>query len=65
MIVLDGGTVVLIETESTDETEWVLAHVDSSGYQPDFPERIVVERRYAPELIAGMQADGIDLKAGR
>ena len=65
MKVYDGGSIVMIETETTDETEWILDNVSGDGFNPDYPDRINVERRYAVDILNGMQADGITLTDGR
>ncbi len=64
MRVHDAGSIVVIETETTDETEWILENVSAEGFNPDYPERINVEARYAGALLWGAQADGIKLITG-
>ena len=62
MKVYDAGSIVMIETETTNETEWILDNVSAEGFNPDYPDRINVEARYAGALLFGAQADGIALR---
>ena len=65
MRVYDGGSIVIIEPEDTTETDWILDHVSSEGFNPDYPERVHIERRYAVDILQGAEADGIALRPGR
>ena len=49
--------------ESPDEREWVETFIqDAEGtYNPDFPNRVIVEHRYIRPIIDGMVADGIEV----
>jgi hypothetical protein len=59
--ITDGGSVVLIEPTTDDARTWVDEHIgEDNGFQPYYPT-VVAERRYAGDIISGIQADGFEV----
>jgi hypothetical protein len=55
----DGGSVVLLRPLTPEAVVWVNENIgQDNGYQPYWPV-VVVERRYVPDILEGMQADGL------
>jgi hypothetical protein len=56
-ILEDHGSILFLHPQNQSAREWVKTYVSSEGYQPNWP-RVLVEPRYAPDLIQGLQNDG-------
>jgi hypothetical protein len=53
VVVENHGTIFLFRPLSDSAREWIEENVSREGFHPDWPT-LVVERRYAPDLAAGM-----------
>lgn len=59
----DEGSVVLLRPNTTDAREGVETHIGSdNGYQPYWPT-VLLEHRYADDVIDGILADGLEVEA--
>ena len=58
--VIDGGSAVLLQPLTAEAEAWIEENVDASGFQPYWP-MVACEARYAGDLLAGMEADGLTL----
>jgi len=57
----DQGSIVLIEPVSQAALDWVEEYIgQDNGFQPYWPT-VVVEHRYADDVIEGMLNDGLEL----
>jgi hypothetical protein len=53
------ATVVLLHGTTPEGCSWLDSHVDPDAQR--WAGRIVCERRYVPAIVAGAQADGLDV----
>jgi hypothetical protein len=58
-LVTGGSSVYLLHILSEPAREWVRENVSRQGFQPNFPQSLVVEHRYVSVLVEGMQASGL------
>ncbi len=64
--VLDEGTIVLLEPTTDAEREWFEEHIDKEdSYQPYWPDRVVVERRYATPILDALIEAGFEVAKER
>jgi hypothetical protein len=54
VLVDGGGSLYVFRILSESARDWVTENVSQEGYQPDFPNILYVEHRYARDLAAGM-----------
>lgn len=52
------GSIIIIYANTTDAKEWVKENVSAAGYQPNYPNSIIVEPRYAMDLLNGIKDAG-------
>jgi hypothetical protein len=52
----------LLKCCSDEARAWVEENVNPEGYQPDWPN-LIVEPRYAENLLLGLQSDGLTVAA--
>lgn len=58
----DEGSIVLLALHTRAAQDWARDHVDlETGYQPYFPGKLIVEPRYAADLLQGMTAAGLSI----
>lgn len=57
--VTGGGSVFIFNVLTPSARLWVEENVAKGDWNPDFPNSIVVEHRYARDLAAGMEAAGL------
>jgi hypothetical protein len=58
----DQGTIVIISAKNRKARRWVKTFVSPEGYQPNYPEMVIVEPRYAEAVVKGIIADGFRVK---
>lgn len=57
-------TTVFLLTPLTDAAkEWVVENVSQEGFQPDYPNRLYVERRFIDMLLDGIDGAGLTVDA--
>lgn len=54
----DHGTIFFIRPETDAAKEWVKKNVSQEGYQPYYPDQVVVEHRFVQNIVMGIVADG-------
>lgn len=55
----DEGSLIILHPVTAAAREWVDAHIgQENGYQPMWPT-VVIEHRYADDIITGAQRDGL------
>jgi len=55
------GSIILLHPRSSEAREWVQDHIGpDNGFQPYWPT-VVIEPRYAGDIVAGIQADGLKI----
>ena len=55
------GSIILLHPQSPAARQWVQDHIGAdNGFQPYYPS-IVIEPRYAGDIVAGIQADGLKI----
>ena len=62
VLVEGGGSLYVFRVLSQSARAWVEEFVSPEGFQPQFPNVLYVEHRYARELAAGMQAEGLSVR---
>jgi hypothetical protein len=62
ILVEGGGSLFVFRILSESARTWVEESVSREGFQPDFPDTLYVEHRYARDLAAGMQACGLAVR---
>ena len=61
----DQGTILILIALTAAARDWVEANIGKdNGYQPYYPERIIVERRYIQPILDGIEADGLAVEKG-
>ena len=56
------GTIFLLRPLSAAARSWVEDHIgEDNGFQPYWPT-VIVEHRYIAEIVAGIQADSLEVK---
>jgi len=59
-LVEGGGSIFLLRPVSEAGKVWAEEHIGrDNGFQPYWPHAIVVEHHYIPEIVAGIQRDGL------
>jgi hypothetical protein len=59
----DGGSVVLLYPLNNSALDWVENNIrENNGFQPYYPQAIVIERRYLADIISGIFADGLSIR---
>ena len=59
--VKNEGSIYLLEPTSRAGIDWVNENIgEGNGYQPMWPT-VLVEHRYTSDIVAGMQADGLEV----
>ena len=53
------GSIFLLRHRTEAGLIWIYAHVSRAGFQPYYPDNIIIEPRYVPDIIAGIRADGL------
>lgn len=61
VLVSGGGSLYVFRALTDAAKEWIESNVSSEGFQPQFPEVLYVEHRYAHDLAAGMRDAGMVL----
>jgi hypothetical protein len=57
------GSIFLLKPLTPSAITWVEEHIgQDNGYQPHFPA-VVVEHRYIADIVAGIQNDGLAVRA--
>lgn len=62
VLVEGGGSLYVFRILSESARAWVEEFVSPEGFQPQFPNVLYVEHRFARELATGMQGDGLVLR---
>ena len=60
VIVTNEGTIVLLRPETDAAKEWFADHIDRNAM--GFGPSLVVEWRYADDIIDGMKRDGLEVQ---
>jgi hypothetical protein len=61
--VVDEGSIVLLYPRTDEAKAWVEEHIGpDNGFQPYYPGKIIIEHRYAIDVINGFQADGLTVE---
>jgi len=62
-ITVEGsGTVFLLVPQTDKGRTWIKENIGpDNGYQPYYPDKVVVEHRYIEDILQGMAADGLAL----
>jgi hypothetical protein len=61
ILIEGGGSIYIFRPLSDFARSWIEENVSRDGFHPDWPT-LVVEHRYAGNLAAGMQGDGLVLR---
>ena len=56
-----GGSVFVLIPVSMKGSAWITQNISSEGYQPDYPNRIIIEHRYINDIVSGARADGLEV----
>ncbi len=56
-LVENHGSVMLLRCKTTPATDWAELNLTDDALR--FGDAIVIEPRYVPDIISGMQADGL------
>lgn len=56
-ILEDHGSILFLHPQNQNAKNWVASYVSREGYQPNWPS-VLLEPRYASDLIHGLQNDG-------
>ena len=59
----DHGSILFLHPQNKSAEDWINAYVSQEGYQPNWPS-VLMERRYAADLIQGLQSDGFVVSFG-
>jgi hypothetical protein len=59
--VQNEGSIIIIHANTKAARTWINENVSESGYQPDFPNSIIVEPRYAMDLLTGIKEAGFTI----
>ena len=62
-ILEDHCSILFLRPQNQTAEEWVNQFVSSEGYQPEWPA-VLLESRYASDLIQGLQNDGFVVVLG-
>jgi hypothetical protein len=62
VVVNGGGSLFVFEALTETGRTWIAENVSTEGYNPDLPNRVYVEHRYAFDLARGMQQAGLRVK---
>jgi hypothetical protein len=54
VLVTGGGTLFVFHALSDSAKDWITENVSREGFNPQFPNVLYVEHRYARDLAAGM-----------
>jgi hypothetical protein len=58
----DGGSLVLLYPLNDSALNWVENNIgENNGFQPYYPQAIVIERRYLADIVSGIFADGLSI----
>ncbi len=56
------GSIFLVRPLSAAGTDWIEQNIgEGNGYQPDYPNSIIVEHRYILSIVDGMLNDGLEI----
>jgi hypothetical protein len=58
-IAQNGGSIIILRATNADATAWIEENVSAEGYQPNYPEPLIIEPRYFGDLAEGIQAAGM------
>ena len=58
-IAQNGGSIIILRATNADATAWIEENVSEEGYQPNYPESLIIEPRYFSDLISGIQSSGM------
>jgi len=62
-VVENHGSIFLLKPLTPSAISWIEDHIgQENGYQPYFPA-VVVEHRYIADIVAGIQNDGLAVRA--
>lgn len=59
VLVGGGGSLFVFNALSDAAKDWITENVSREGFQPEFPNVLYVEHRYARDLAAGMVDAGL------
>lgn len=62
VLISGGGTLYVFSALTETAKDWIRENVSSEGFQPNFPDTIYVENRYAQPLAAGMVDFGLEVR---
>ena len=62
VLVEGGGSIYVFRIFSESARDWVEEHVSREGFQPEFPNVLYVEHRYARDLALGFQQAGLRVR---
>jgi hypothetical protein len=62
-ILEDHGSILSLDPQNKPAEAWINASVSQEGYQPNWPS-VLMERRYAPALVEGVQSEGFVVVSG-
>jgi hypothetical protein len=58
-IAQNGGSIIILRAMNADATAWIEENVSAGGYQPNYPESLIIEPRYFDDLAYGIQNAGL------
>jgi hypothetical protein len=58
-IAQNGGSIIILRATNADATAWIEENVSAEGYQPNYPESLIIEPRYFDDLAYGIQNAGL------
>lgn len=56
------SSIAIVFAEDDDAREWIHEFVSETGFQPGFPNSLVVEHRFLEPLVAGFKEAGGEVK---
>lgn len=59
VLVSGGGSIFIFTALTQIAKDWVSENVSEEGFNPDLPNRVYVEHRYARDLAQGMIESGL------
>jgi hypothetical protein len=62
VLVEGGGSLYVFRILSESARDWVEEYVSREGFQPQFPNVLYVEHRYAQDLAFGFQQAGLAIE---
>ena len=65
VVASDHGSIWIMHTYSKAARDWFDENVgEDSGWQPNWPTRIVVEPRYVNDILHGLKLAGLEVQVG-